>query len=197
MSPTQQIIEAVRLYAHRTNLERVEDAVRDLQRFGDDVVSGLVEAVTDKDDFVRVLALEVLYELECDTSAALPAIIRALDDPDRIVRICAASAVSQHVDRAGEALPLLTKWLGSDDDHICLTAAALILRIDLSQHDQMMPVLRGGMDSDDTGIRCLTAWLLSGLRDVTTDALAILQEMIEDQDDLVRSVVVEQLTSVD
>lgn len=196
MNDRQKIIDALRPFAHRTDVERVEEAVHALQPFGDEAVLALADASSDPDEYLRVMALEVLYDWSGDTETALPAAIRALDDPDRIVRICAASVVSQHVEKASEAVPRLAKWLDTDDQHSRLTAAALIVRIDPSKDNEMMPVLRGGMESADTGIRCLAAWLLSGLRDVTPDAFPLLRLMLDDEDEFVRSVVVEEVGSV-
>lgn len=192
MPTSQQIIDTLRTFAHRTDVERVDEAVQALQPFGDEAVLALADASSDPDEYVRVMALEVLYEWDGDTEPVLPAVMRALDDPDRIVRICAASVVSQHVEKTGEAVPILLKWLDTDDDHSRLTAAALILKIEPSKHDDMLAILAEGMESDDTGIRCLVAWLLSGLRDVTPDALPLLRLMLSDEDEFVRSVVEEE-----
>jgi len=196
MHDRQQIIDTVRTFAHRTEVERVNEAVQALQQFGEATVLAMADALSDPDDYVRVMALQVLYEWNGDTEPALPATIRALDDPDRIVRICAASVVSQHVEKASAAVPPLLKWLDRDDEHSKMTAAALILKIDTSKHDQMLAVLAEGMESDDSGIRCVVAWLLGGLRDVTPDALPLLLQMISDEDEFVRSVVAEELESV-
>lgn len=195
MSTSQQIIQTLRSYAHRTDVERSEEAAQALQQFGDEAVLALADAMSDPDEYVRVMALEVLYYWSGDTTVVLPAMIRALDDSDRIVRICAASTVSQHVEKASEAAPTLLKWLDTDDDHSRLTAAALILKIDPAKQDEMLVVLRGGMDSGDSGIRCLTTWLLSGLQDVTPDARRLLKQMLNDEDEFVRSVAAEELGS--
>lgn len=196
MHDRQKIIDTLRKNAHRTDVERVDEAVQALQQFSDEAVLALADASSDPDEYVRVIALEVLYYWTGDTAAALPAVIRALDDPDRIVRICAASVVSQHVGKATQAVPILFKWLDTDDHHSRLTAAALILKIEPSKQEEMLAVLRGGMKSDDTGIRCLTAWLLSGLREVTPDALPALKQMLDDEDEFVRSVAAEELESL-
>lgn len=196
MHDHQPIIDTLRTFAHRSDLERVDEAVQALQQFGDEAVLALADASSDPDEYVRVTALEALYYWDGDTEPALPAAISALDDPDRIVRICAASVISQHVEKAREAVPFLLKWLGTDDQHSRLTAAALILRIDPSQHDEMLAILAEGMDSDDSAIRCLTAWLLSGVRDVTHEAFPLLQQMLGDEDEFVRSVVEEELGAV-
>ena len=193
MHSRQQIIDTLRTFAHRIDVERVDEAVQALQQFGDETVLAMADALSDSDDYVRVMALQVLYEWNGDTEPALPATIRALDDPDRIVRICAASVVSQHVEKASAAVPPLLKWLDRDDEHSKMTAAALILKIDTSKHDQMLAVLAEGMESDDSGIRCVVAWLLGGLRDVTPDALPLLQMMTSDQDEFVQEIVREEL----
>lgn len=196
MSNHQEIIDTLRRFAHRTEVERVEEAVHALRPFGNETILALADALDDPDDYVRVMTLEVLYEWDGDTEPALPATIRALDDPDRIVRICAASVVSQHIVTASEAVPPLLKWIEGDDEHSRMTAAALILKIDSTKHEEMLAVLAEGMESDDSGSRCLTAWLLSGLRDVSPNALLLLQKMTTDQDDFVRSVVKEELESL-
>lgn len=113
----QEIIDTLRTFAHRINVERVDEAVKTLLPFGDEAVLALAEASSDPDEHVRVMALEVLFEWDNDTTAALPATIRALDDPDRIVRICAASAVSQYAGKARAAVPSLLKWIDGDDEH--------------------------------------------------------------------------------
>jgi len=196
MPVRHQIIDTLRTFAHRSDVEFVEEAVQALQPFGDVAVLALADASCDPDDYVRVMALEVLYDWDGDTTAALPAMILALDDPDRIVRIAAVGPVDQHSEKAEDAVPILMKWLDIDDQHSRLTAAALILRIDPSQKDEMLTILAEGMESDDTGIRCLAAGLLSGLRDVTPDAHPLLQQMLSDGDEFVRSVVEEELGSI-
>lgn len=193
MHSRQQIIDTLRTFAHRINMERVDEAVQALQQFGDETVLAMADALSDPDDYVRVMALEVLYEWNGDTEPALPASIRALDDPDRIVRICAASVVSQHVEKVSAAVRPLLKWLDGDDEHSRMTAAALILKIDPTKHDQMLAVLADGTESDDSGIRCVVAWLLGGLRDVTPDALPLLQMMTSDQDEFVQEIATEEL----
>jgi HEAT repeat protein len=193
---SQQIIDTLRTFAHRSDVERVDEAVQALRPFGDEAVLALADASSDPDDYVRVMALEILYDWGGDTTAALPAAIRALDDPDRIVRICAASVVSQHVEKSSDAVPILLRWLGGDDHHSRLTAAALILRIDSTKKEEMLAVLAEGTESGDSAIRCLTAWLLSGLRDETTQAHPLLKQMLNDEDVFVRSLVIDELDSV-
>lgn len=197
MHSRQEIIDTLRTFAHRTDVERVDEAIHALRPFGNETVLALADAVSDPDDYVRVMALEVLYEWDGDTEPALPAVIRALNDPDRIVCICAASVVSQHMVTASAAVPPLLKWLDRDDEHSKMTAAALLLKIDTSKHDEMLAVLAEGMESEDSGIRCLTAWLLSGLVDMTPDALSLLQMMTSDQDEFVREVVRDELASAE
>lgn len=192
----QEIIDTLRTFAHRTEAERVYEAVETLEQFGDETVLPIADALSDPDAYVRVMALEVLYEWNGDTEPALPATIRALDDADRIVRICAASVVSQHVEQAEAAVSPLLKWIDGDDEHSRLTAAALILKIDNTKVDEMLAILADGTKGEDSGIRCLVAWLLSGLRDVLPQVLPLLRQMLDDKDEFVRSVVSDELESM-
>jgi len=195
MHSRQQIIDTLRTFAHRINMERVDEAVQALQQFGDETVLAMADALSDPDDYLRVMALEVLYYWDGDSEPALPSVISALDDPDRIVRICAASVISQHTEKVSAAVPPLLKWIDGYDEHSRLTAAALILKIDHTKAGKMLAILADGAKSEDSGIRCLAAWLLGGLRDVTPDALPLLLQMISDEDKFVREVVKDELES--
>ena len=196
MPSHQEIIEILRSFAHQTEVERVDEAVHALRPFGEATVLAMADALDDPDAYVRVMALEVLYEWNGDTEPALPATIRALDDPDRIVRICAASVVSQHVEKASAAVPPLLKWIDGDDEHSRMTAAALIVKIDPTRHDQTLAVLAEGMESDDSAIRFLVAWLLSGLRDESPESRPLLQQMLGHEDEFVREVMKDQIEFV-
>lgn len=60
----------------------------------------------------------------------------------------------------------------------------------------MLAILAEGISSDESAIRCLTAWLLSGLRDVTPEVIPLLQQMLDDEDEFVQSVVQDELESM-
>ena len=60
MTTNQRIIDILHSFAHRTDVERIDEAVHALQQFGEEVVHSLAEALSDDDDYVRLIALEVL-----------------------------------------------------------------------------------------------------------------------------------------
>jgi HEAT repeat protein len=195
MHDHKNIIDKLLPFARRADFDRVKQAVHALRQFGSETVVALAHVLGDSDENVRLIALEVLSEWEGDKEPALPAMIRALNDPDRIVRIAAVGPVAQHAAKAKDAIPFLRNWLDTDDEHSRLTAAALILRIDSSQDDKMLTILSEGTTSEDAAIRCLTAWLLSGIRAVIPQASRLLYRMLSDEDEFVRLVVADELAS--
>lgn len=57
MHDRQKIIDTLRTFAHRNDVEHVDEAVQALRPFGDESVFALADALTDPDDYVRVMAL--------------------------------------------------------------------------------------------------------------------------------------------
>lgn len=85
MHDHQPIIDRLRTFAHRTDVERVDEAVQAFRPIGDETVLELADALADEDDYLRVMALEVLYEWNGDSQPVLPAVIRALEDRKSVV----------------------------------------------------------------------------------------------------------------
>ena len=75
----------------------------------------LIEALSDADADLRLLAVEVLAEMEPDETA-LPALVNALDDPDRLVRIAAVGPVVRFGGKAKSALTSLERWLADEQE---------------------------------------------------------------------------------
>ena len=84
-----------------------EIAADSLWRIGRPAVPALIEALSDVDPYVRVLAARSLAYIGQDAEPAVPALIAALDDPNEAVRQTAARALGQIGSEAAEAIPAL------------------------------------------------------------------------------------------
>lgn len=170
------IIDLLRSFAIRPGPHRVSDFLDALTVFPGDHIAALVEALTDEDDEVRLLAAEVLGEMGDEAEEALPAMIRSLEDSDRIVRIAAVYAVVDFAKRSIAAIPILETWLDGDDEFSCVAAAAAIIRIDPSRAGDVLPILVDALESD-YGIQCHAAWSIGQIGDVAREAIPALRQM--------------------
>ena len=78
-----------------------------LWRIGRPAVPALIEALSDTDPYVRVLAARSLAYIGQDAEPAVPALIAALEDPNEAVRQTAARALGQIGPEAADAVPAL------------------------------------------------------------------------------------------
>ena len=171
--------ELTKLRQHATQPypERVQAALAALLPIGNSV-SLLVEALADADPDLRLLAVEVLADLESDEKA-LPALIAALDDPDRLVRIATVKQVARFGTKAIAALPALEMWLGDEDERFRLSAAAAISKIDPDQIEKMLPVLLAGLDSENSLWRGMSAEAIGDLGEVAAAAIPNLKKLLQ------------------
>lgn len=163
MDDKTEIIDRLRQLSTRHDPDRLDDALESLAPHDESVVSALAKALSDNDDEVRLLAVEILGELGPKAEPVLPAMIRALEDEDRIVRIAALPPVAAFGEKAKAAVPILEKWISSDDDFSRVSAAGHILMVDPSRSDDMMPELMKALASENTVIQRQARWLLGEL----------------------------------
>ena len=149
-------------FAKRHAPDRLDDALKSLAPH-EHIVAALAEALSEEDDQVRLLAVEILRELGPKAELVLPAMIRALEDEDRIVRMAALEPVASFGRKAVGAVPVLEKWLSSDDQFSRVSAAGHIVMIERSRADDMLPVQAEALSSENTMIRRQSEWLLDEL----------------------------------
>ncbi|HAH46875.1 MAG TPA: hypothetical protein DCM07_18895 [Planctomycetaceae bacterium] len=190
------IIEFIQTFAHRPDTDRVFDAEQAILPSGEAAIPALIEVLKDPDFNIRIFALKILEHIDQNTEPALQAMIKTLEDPDRIVRIAALAPVARLGTKAKEAVPILEKWIGSDDEFACVSAAGHILMIDPSKADELLPILIESLKSDDFGIRCQSAWLLGQLGELAKEAVPALKRLLNDENSSVRSVAADAIESV-
>ena len=163
MDDKTEIIDRLRQISKRHDPDRLDDALEWLAPHDESVIGTVAEVLSDEDDEIRLLAVEILGELGPNAEPVLPAMIGALEDKDRIVRVAALQHVAAFGERAKAAVPILETWLSSDDEFSRVSAAGHVLMIDPSRSDDMMPELMKALASENTVIQRQARWLLNEL----------------------------------
>ena len=192
----ESILELIRSFSIRCGPYRVVDLVDALTVFRGNHITALTQALTDPDDEVRLLAVEILGEMGDDAEEALPVMIDTLRDPDRICRIACVDPVASFGHKAIAAIPILETWLDCGDEFSEVTAAGAILRITPIQVDDVLPVLVDALDSDDYGIRCNSVWHLGQLGSVAKDSVPALRRMLDEEPSSLRRLAHEAIASI-
>lgn len=174
-----ELLTTLRRHAKQPYPERVQAALAVLLPIGNPVPV-LVEALADADPNLRLLAVEVLAELEPD-ERILPALVTTLEDHDPLVRIAAVERVVRFRTKAKAALLALERWLADEDERFRISAAAAIVKIDPEQIDRMLPVLVAGLGSKNPLWRGMAAEALGDLGEVAAAALPKLETLLRDE----------------
>ena len=133
-------ISVLRRFADLPSPQRLHDCITALHPLDQEKVHGLLNALDDDDANLRLLVVEVLFELD-PVPASLPALINALEDPDRIVRIATVESVVRFGRKACAAIPILERWLDDEREYVRIAAAAAIGKIDPRKIPEIIPVL--------------------------------------------------------
>jgi len=101
-----EVITVLQRYEDHWTSERLHESIALLQTNGILTIPDLLTALADTDPNIRLLVIEILFEL-APLEASLPTLIKALEDPDRIIRIAAVEPVARFGKGAIEAGPIL------------------------------------------------------------------------------------------
>ncbi len=149
--------ELLRLVAlnHQEQWVPTDVAIQQLEYYGDRLIPGLVLALDDANEEVRLLAMNLLDEAGSRSTPALPIIIRMLRDEDRTMRLSTGECLQKFGLLAIEAVPLLWPWLFDDHEYVRLLAAITITCINPKMRDEMSPVIRTATGSANPMVRFL------------------------------------------
>ncbi|UCG64155.1 MAG: HEAT repeat domain-containing protein, partial [Deltaproteobacteria bacterium] len=154
-----------------------------IKRFGlepKELVSILVEALSEREGAVRARAANELARLGPEAREAVPALIKTLDDHDADVRRQACSALGQIGPEAREAVPALIKALGDNYPRARKSAVKSIGKIGAAP-ELVGPALTVALRDPDPGIRNETLLALEKIGYTGHDFLQSL-EKIADKD---------------
>lgn len=129
-----------------------DEALQELEHFGDDLIPGLVECLGDADEDIRRLAVTLLAELRPRSNVAVPQLIELLNDPDVLVKVAILTDIADFGPLAVGAIPHVEQWLASDHEYLRVLATTAIVSLDPDRTD-LFPDIHAAMKSDDPTVR--------------------------------------------
>jgi len=178
-------ISVLRRHVGLLDPPRIQKSITELQPLGPEKIDGLIAALSHTDPDLRLLAIEILTELD-PIEASLPALVSALEDPDRIVRIASVEPVARFGKKACAAIPILESWLGDEWEYVRIAAAVAIGKIDPRKIPEVMPVLLDGLKSEVHLDQLNAVAALGDLGETGSEALPMLGKMLNDRNAVTR-----------
>lgn len=123
------------------------DALEELERFGDDLIPGLIECLADGHPDVRHQAVRLLAAARPRSNSAVPALIERLEDEDWLVAVAVMTHLGDFGQLAAGAIPQVEKWLESPNEYLGVLAATTIVKLDPNR-TEFLPSIRAAMNSD-------------------------------------------------
>lgn len=136
--------------------ERVDafDALEQLERFGDDLIPGLIECLEDGHPDVRHLAVNLLAVARPRSDAAVPKLIERLTDEDWLVVTSTILHLGDFGLLASAAIPKVEPWLESPNEYIRLLSATTIIKLDPNRIE-FLQIIRAATMSDHPVVQSL------------------------------------------
>lgn len=156
-----------------------------LAHCGEAAAPALAKAITDPDNWTRMLARKGLYELGPGARAAVPYLIDALGHSERDVRRDAAGALGSMGSSAGLAVGSLRKTLGDKDPEVRYAAATALGQIGPAARESV-PELVTALKDEDTAVRSSAATALGKMKEEAKGAVPALLDALEDRAPSVR-----------
>jgi HEAT repeat protein len=128
------------------------DAHKDLERFGDDLIPGLIECLSDGHPDVRHQAVTMLGAARPRSDVAVPNLIERLGDEDWLIVTSTIHHLGDFGTLAAAAIPQIEGWLESPNEYLKLLAATTIVKLDPSR-TEFLPMIRQATRSDHPVVR--------------------------------------------
>ena len=127
--------------------EQTLNALDQLERFGDDLIPGLIECLEDGHPDVRHQAVRLLGDARPRSDVAVPNLIERMADEDWLVVTSVILTLGDFGPQAATAIPQIEPWLESPNEYLRLLAATTILKLDPSR-SEFLPLIRAATMSD-------------------------------------------------
>lgn len=129
-----------------------EEALQELEHFGNRLIPGLIECLADPDDEIRRLAVTLLAEARPRSNVAIPQLIALLNDDDLLVKVAVLTHIADFGSMAVGAIPQVEPFLASDHEYLRAVAATAIVSLDPSR-TELISEITTAMRSDNSTIR--------------------------------------------
>lgn len=137
------------------------DALEQLERFGDDLIPGLIECLEDGHPDVRHQAVTLLAAARPRSNIAVPKLIERLQDEDWLIVTSTILHLGDFGPLASAAIPQIEPWLESPSEYIRLLAATTLIKLDQSR-TEFLPVIRDATNSDHPVVQSLAREFFDG-----------------------------------
>lgn len=128
------------------------EALQELEHFGDDLIPEIIECLADPDEDVRRLAVTLLAEARPRSNVAVPALIELLSDDDLLVKVAVLTHIADFGSLVVGAIPQVEPFLTCDHEYLRAVAATAIAELDPSR-TELLPEITTAMRSDNSTIR--------------------------------------------
>ena len=182
---SNEVVVALVAAMRDTSGEVQSSAAVALSTVGVRAVPGLIEALGDDHESVRMIALTLLAERGADAAPAAPAIARLLADVSEQVRLAAAQALQRIGPAARDAEPSLLKAARQGSPSLRAAALQALIAND-AEPQPLTPVLERALHDSIAAIRSAAVKSAVASRILPTDALAMIIPLTNDRDATVR-----------
>ena len=147
-----ELCRFVRLFQERNGVMFVVVLEQIDERFGDDVIPGLIECLKDGHPDVRYFAVQLLAAARPRSDVAVPDLIELMADEDWTVVTSTMFHLGNFGPLAAAAIPQIEPWLESPNEYIRLLAATTIVKLDPSR-TEFLPQIGDATNSDHPVVR--------------------------------------------
>ena len=137
------------------------DGLEELERFGDDLIPGLIECLEDGHPDVRHQAVHLLVAARPRSNVAVPNLIERLGDEDWLIVSSTILYLGDFGPLAFAAIPQIEPWLQSPSEYIRLSAATTIMKLDPSR-TEFLSSIRDATNSDHPVVQSLAREFFDG-----------------------------------
>jgi len=130
------------------------DALDELEHLGANLISGLIECLSDGHPNVRQLAVQLLAAARPRSNVAVPFLIERLADEDWLIVTSTILYLGGFGPLAIEAVPQIEPWLESPNEYLRLLAATTIVKLDPSR-TEFLSVIMDATKSDHPVVQSL------------------------------------------
>ncbi len=148
----EELCRFVRLFQERNGV-MFDDALEQFdERFGDDVIPGLIECLKDGHPDVRYLAVQLLAAARPRSDVAVSDLVALMADEDWTVVTSTMFHIGSFGELAAAAIPQIEAWLENPNEYLRLLSAITIIRLDPSR-TEFLPGIRAATLSDHPVVR--------------------------------------------
>jgi HEAT repeat protein len=145
--------------------EETCNALDQLEQFGDELIPGLIECLSDGNPDVRHQAVRLLGAARPRSNLAVSDLIGMLQDEDWLIVTSTMLYLGGFGPLAATAIPQVEPWLENPNEYIRLLAATTILKLD-PDRKEFLPMIWEATESDHPVVKSFARDFFGGSSEV-------------------------------